>query len=69
MYSWWQSGEVECVPNSVEVGHAHGCAERLHQNHESHLSFTVAIFRSLQIDSGITTGRTFNLHRFEIKGL
>ena len=28
MYSWWQLGEVECVPNSkpakVEVGHAHG---------------------------------------------
>ena len=20
MYSWWQSGEVECMPNSVEAG-------------------------------------------------
>jgi len=31
MYSWWQLGGIECVPNSkpaeggVEAGHAHGC--------------------------------------------
>jgi hypothetical protein len=31
MYSWWQLGEIECVPNSKsaegggEAGHAHGC--------------------------------------------